>query len=111
MKNFLLVPDHDIDLSNYLLTIKQNVKIFQTFSKVPKFLWNYQTFYCFPTLGLVFISITVIINYWNFRNYLEITEISTFFTSLGLVSLHILLLSMTDISEITKISIVFYPQV
>jgi hypothetical protein len=40
-------------------------------------------------------------NYSNFWNFLKITEISAFFTSMGLVSIHILLLSMTDIFEIS----------
>ncbi len=44
-------------------------------------------------------------NYSNFWSFFKITEISAFFTSMGLVSIHILLLSMTDISEISEISL------
>jgi hypothetical protein len=49
------------------------------FLKFPKFPWNYQNFCLHSSLGLVSISITIIISYWNFRNFLEITGISTFF--------------------------------
>ena len=70
-----------------------------------KFPRNYLNFSFFPPLDLVSISITIIIDHWNLWNFLEITQISTFFPSLGLVCIHILLLSMTDISEISEISL------
>jgi hypothetical protein len=83
-RNFLEITEISeisLKLPNFPLsfTPRPSIYIYHYYYLFLKFPWNYQIFHFLSPQGLVSISITILIYYWNFRNFLEITKISAFF--------------------------------